>query len=237
MSRPFAVFDIDGTLIRWQLYHAIADALVKLGYINTKQYQAVKEARMVWKRRAHQESFKAYERALVKAYDQMITELTVDQFTEATTAVFEEYKDQVHIYTRKLIAELKARSYLLFAISGSQKEIVDKIATYYGFDDCVGSEYVQIGGRFTGGKKITLGDKHRLLEELAQKHHVTFKNSIAVGDSEGDITMLEAVEHPIAFNPSLKLYDVATKNHWQIVIERKNVVYELEYRDGSYLLA
>ncbi len=29
MSQPFAVFDIDGTIIRWQLYHALADELAK----------------------------------------------------------------------------------------------------------------------------------------------------------------------------------------------------------------
>ena len=30
MPRPFAVFDIDGTIIRWQLYHALADELASL---------------------------------------------------------------------------------------------------------------------------------------------------------------------------------------------------------------
>ena len=33
-SRPFAVFDIDGTLIRWQLYHAVADDMAKQNIIN-----------------------------------------------------------------------------------------------------------------------------------------------------------------------------------------------------------
>ena len=35
-GRPFAVFDIDGTLIRWQLYHSIADTLARLGHIEPK---------------------------------------------------------------------------------------------------------------------------------------------------------------------------------------------------------
>ena len=50
--------------------------------------------------------------------------------------------------------------------------------------------------------------------------------------------MLEAVKHPIAFNPDQKLYDIAVKQGWQIVIERKNVIYTLEKKqDGLYVLA
>ena len=38
----FAVFDIDGTLIRWQLYHAIADELAKSGHIDAETYTVEK---------------------------------------------------------------------------------------------------------------------------------------------------------------------------------------------------
>ncbi len=57
MSRPFAVFDIDGTIIRWQLYHAVVDALGRAGHIRPEHYQALKETRMVWKRRTNESSF------------------------------------------------------------------------------------------------------------------------------------------------------------------------------------
>src|SRR4051812_25824099 len=93
--RPFAVFDIDGTLIRWQLYHAVADALAKRGYADPKAYQAVLDARMLWKRREDSESFKTYERHLVTFYHQLLENLSVAHFTEAANAVFDQYKDQV----------------------------------------------------------------------------------------------------------------------------------------------
>ena len=51
-GRPFAVFDIDGTLIRWQLYHAIADALAKKGLIDAKTYSAIPGPPIEWKKRA-----------------------------------------------------------------------------------------------------------------------------------------------------------------------------------------
>lgn len=79
--------------------------------------------------------------------------------------------------------------------------------------------------------------KPEKLNELVTKHGASWTDSIAVGDSEGDIPMLSAVERPIAFNPTKMLFDKAKEQGWSIVIERKNMVYRLEPSDGSYLLA
>lgn len=236
MSKPFAVFDIDGTLIRWQLYHATADALVRLGYVNKDEYQAIKDARMAWKRRENEEAFKAYEGELVRLYERTLLQVTPEQYDEAAQLVFDEYKDQVYRFTRDLIRDLKAKDYLLFAISGSQTEIVGKIARHYGFDDHIGTYYVRENGKFTGQRKLHAGSKHVILDELVKKHDATYKSSVAVGDSEGDISMLEAVEQPIAFNPTKKLFAAAKNQEWKVVIERKNMIYELEKSNGSYRL-
>lgn len=236
-SRQFAVFDIDGTLVRWQLYHAVADTLAKRGHIDAKTYRAIRDARMNWKRRTGPEAFKEYEKRLVKTYEAVLRQLTVAQFEAAAEAVFEEYKDQVYTYTRDLIRDLKAKNYLLFAISNSQTEIVEKIATYYGFDDWVGAIYHRKGQHFTGEATVHLSDKDTVLRQLVSKHGVGWDGSIAVGDSTSDIPMLRAVQRPIAFNPEQGLFDEARQQAWQIVLERKNVIYRLEPRDGSYVLA
>lgn len=236
-QRPFAVFDIDGTLIRWQLYHAIADALAKKGHVDPKTHQKIKDARMVWKKRAHGEAFATYQTELVEAYEKLLLELSYKDFIQAVNTVFEQYKDQVYIYTRELIKNLKTKNYLLFAISGSQIEIVGKIAKYYGFDDFVGTIYAHEKDRFTGAITIHLGGKHLVLEELMAKHSARLDGSLALGDGASDISMLEMVATPIAFNPEKKLFDHARSKGWKIVIERKNMVYELESSNGRYLLA
>ncbi len=237
MNKPFAVFDIDGTLIRWQLYHAIADTMIKLGYADAAKYHGVKDARMAWKKRQGKEAFRAYEQQLVRAYESVLTSLTFEQFHTAAQAVFDEHKDQVYRYTRGLISQLKSQGYLLFAISGSQIEIVQMIADYYGFDDCVGSLYERSKSGFTGNVTVHGKGKHVILDQLVKKHGATYKGSYAIGDSETDITMLEAVTNPIAMNPTKKLFETAQAKGWKVVIERKNVIYNLEPGDGSYILA
>lgn len=236
MSRPFAVFDIDGTLIRWQLYHATADMMLKLGYVDPDIYASVKEARMDWKRRSGVEAYHNYEKQLVKVHNEVLKTLTHQQFMQAASAVFEQYRDQVYTYTRDLIKQLKTDGYLLFAISGSPAEIVGMIATYYGFDDFLGSVYEWDEQGFTGNITLHNKNKHLSLEQLIKKHAVKSDNSIAVGDSYGDISLMQTVKRPIAFNPDKKLFEAAQQNGWLIVVERKNVVYTLEKDNGEYVL-
>ncbi len=196
-QRRFAVFDIDGTLIRWQLYHAIADSLAKKGYIDSNVYGAIRDARMTWKRREHSESFKEYELRLVQIFNQILDNLSVSHFMEAAEGVFEEYKDQVYTYTRELIKKLKSEGYLLFAISGSETEVLELMAEYYHFDDFVGSTFIRKNNRFTGQAVSPYGKKDKALKELVAKHNATMAGSIAVGDSTSDIQMLDMVDHPI----------------------------------------
>jgi HAD superfamily hydrolase (TIGR01490 family) len=233
--KKFAAFDIDGTLIRWQLYHAIADALARQGQIKPESYQAIKDARLAWKRRSGS-GFKDYEKQVIETYEAVLATLSFKQLDSAIDAVFEEYKDQVYTYTRDLIAKLKKEGYLIFAISGSQSEIVEKIAGYYGFDDFVGTVYQRGESSFTGDKTIGSFHKDKTLTDLVEKHGVSFKKSLAVGDSQGDIPMLGLVEQPIAFNPERSLFDHASIKGWKIVIERKNLIIQLEKIDGKYQL-
>lgn len=235
--KPFAVFDIDGTLIRWQLYHSLADTLAKRGYIDEDIYRSMKSARMVWKQRGKDTAFSKYEKQVIRAVDYATKNISPAQLEECVDMVFDEYKDQVYTYTRDLITELKAKGYVLLAVSGSPQEIVGRIAEHYGFDGSKGSTYYRKGERFTGAKRVVAYNKAGVLKDLVVAHGASIKGSVGVGDTGSDIPMLELVETPIAFNPEKKLYDHAVGHGWQIVVERKNVVYRLEPRNGRYILA
>ncbi len=237
MKKTFAVFDIDGTVIRWQLYHALGDAMAKKGIISASDFTGVRHARMRWKQRGNSEAFKEYEAVLVVAFDKGLAGLEVTIFDELVDAVFEEYKNQVYTYTRDLIADLKQKNYLLFAISGSPDAIVGKVASHYGFDDFMATRYPTVSGRFTGQKELSVGRKAEFLNSLIKRHKAIKQGSIAVGDTDSDIEMLSLTDQPIAFNPSLQLFNYAKNAGWQIVVERKNMVYQLEAQGGSYLLA
>jgi HAD superfamily hydrolase (TIGR01490 family) len=237
-GRPFAAFDIDGTILRWQLYHAVADELGKQGLLDPKEYRVVREARLSWKKRKHQASYSEYEAILVEFFDEAILKLTPAELKSASEAVIDTYKDQVYAYTRDLIQDLKTKNYLLFAISASHEVIVKMLADYYGFDEAAGSVYQVKNGHFTGESQILRSEnKVKTLNDFVKKHKATWNKSVAVGDSESDIPMLSTVEQPIAFNPSKELFEHAKQKNWQVVLERKNMTYHLESKEGKYWLS
>lgn len=234
--KPFAVFDIDGTLIRWQLYHAVVDKLAGAGLLGEEAERKLHNARMKWKNREHSEAFADYEHSLITIYESALSHIKSAEFDDMIDKVIDQYKDQVYTYTRDLVRDLKQKNYFLIAISGSHHELVERLAKYYGFDDWVGSQYERSGQGFSGRKFIASKDKKALLQRMIDKHHLSTEDSYAVGDSTSDAVMLEIAKNPIAFNPNKSLFDIAKKNNWPIVIERKNVVYELKPSGSKYLL-
>ena len=84
-------------------------------------------------------------------------------------------------------------------------------------------------GRYTGEARYTYSifDKEFLVKHVVKKYNLTLKGSLAVGDSKSDISMLKMVDRPIAFNPSAELYKVAKKKGWEIIVERKDVIYSI----------
>jgi HAD superfamily hydrolase (TIGR01490 family) len=236
-KQKFAVFDIDGTITRWQFFHAMGDAFVQHGFVSSDEHRKVVDAKATWKQRGHHSSYHDYEQAMVGSFKLALDRITPQQFDDIAAEVFEAYKDQTYAYTRDLVRELKAKGYLLFIISGSPHEIVARFADYYGFDDFIGTEHHQKDGKFTGEITIRSHNKHLPLQAFLDKHNVTHEGSISVGDSNGDIAMLEMTEQPIAFNPDEALYKHARKHGWKIVVERKSIIYELDEKDGQFVLA
>lgn len=237
MNRKFAVFDFDGTLIRWQLFMAIFYELAQEKLINEDDYMEVRRLFDAWRARTSDKAYEQYADMAIKTFDNHVSELSVAKFDKAVDKVFEKYKDQVYTFTRDLIKDLKAKDYYLIAISGSQYQIVEKVSKYYGFDEWTGTKYQKTGDKFGGYETFPAGEKGKVLQKIIEDKGLSLEGSIAVGDTDSDIPMLEIVENPIAFNPSKELLAHAKEKGWQIVIERKSVVYFLNQKEGEYILS
>ena len=238
--KKFAAFDIDGTLFRWQLFHEIVFELIQSGHVSKEAGQKVEQKMQAWRNRSHKHSFKDYELALVEAYIPCIKGLPTSVFNAATERILSKHSEEVYTYTRDLIKKLKKEGYVLIALSGSQDEIVQPFAKKWGFDIALGQVHDIENDKYTGsipGGKLVVEQKGALLKQIAEDYELSWEDSYAVGDSAGDAQMLELVTYPIAFNPNDLLFEIAHKNNWKVVVERKNMVYELEPKNGTYLLA
>lgn len=237
MTNKFAVFDIDGTIFRSGLYREVVYELLASNHIPSHIVGDFKDLEVDWKKRQSESAFNDYEQAMALAVDKVLPSIKIKDFEQAAQSVFNRLGDYVYVYTRSLVADLKNQGYTLIAISGSQEELVKPFADKYGFDIWVGQHYVRGEEFFTGEIIKTHKDKDIILKQIVAKHNLSYKYSYAIGDTKGDITMLSIVENPIAFNPDKKLFSVAKENSWKIVVERKNMIYELQPHEQSYILA
>jgi HAD superfamily hydrolase (TIGR01490 family) len=236
----FAVFDIDGTLFRWQLFSEIVFELIETGHIPQHTKQEIDEKMAEWRSRKHSHSFHDFEMAVVKAFLGSVKQLDARAIETAADTILERSGKHVYAYTRNLMAALKTKGYTLIAISGSQDEVVQRFAKLWNFDIALGQVHEIKDGVYTGdipGGKLLVEQKGDLLKKIVKKHQLSWQKSIAVGDSRSDIAMLALVEQPIAFNPTDDLFEIAKEKGWKVVIERKNMIYELEPRNGLYVLA
>lgn len=117
---------------------------------------------------------------------------------------------------------------------------MQRFAKQWQFDTALGQILEAENGTYTGAipeNKLLVRRKGELLSGIVKENNLSWEGSVAVGDSHSDASMLALVEQPIAFNPDDALFAEAKKHGWKIVIERKNMAYELERQNGLYILA
>lgn len=227
--KKVAIFDIDGTIFRSSLLIELVEDLIEKGIFPkdaTKYYDKQFKA---WLDR--EGTYEAYIGGVIDAYLASLKGVPYKDFIETARDVVEEQKKHVYRYTRDLVADLKKQGYFMLAISQSPKGILDEFCEELGFDKVYGRFY-EIGPTdcFTGEivDEHLIANKSNIVKRAVEKNGLTLEGSIGVGDTEGDVPLLEMVDNPICFNPNKSLYKIARVNSWKVVVERKDVIYTIE---------
>lgn len=227
-QRPVAVFDIDGTVFRSSLLIELVDRLVLRGVFPDTAHDYYQKAKEEWLNR--QGEYEPYIKKVVLAFAKHLKGIPYGDVADVAGEVIEEMRNRTYRYTRDLVAELKAKDYFLLAVSHSPKFIVDGFCFELGFDKSYGTFYeTGASNRFTGEivDEHLIMNKAAILKRAIEKEELMFKDSVGVGDTESDVSMLSLVDEPIAFNPNRGLYRHAKQHSWKIIVERKDVIYDL----------
>lgn len=227
-SRSVAAFDVDGTIFRSSLFIELVERLIQNGFLPAEMRETYGAAKEKWVNR--EGSYDAYVRAMVEASYVHFKGIREEDFKKTAEEVITTQRKHVYRYTRDLVKKLKDEGYFILAVSRSPKAALDVFCPEWGFDKWYGIMYeTDAEGRLTGGvvDEDLILDKAAVLTRAVEKQNLTFEKSVGVGDSETDVPLLELVETPICFNPSSGLYADAKTRGWKVVVERKDVVYEL----------
>ncbi len=223
-----AFFDIDGTVFRSSLLVELVDAFIEAGVFPKESRNLYEEGRVAWTNR--EGSYDFYIDGVIKAFMTHIQGVHYSKLAEIGKQVVDTQSKRVYRYTRDLIVDLKSKDYYIVAISQSPKTGLDEFCKAYGFDKVYGRMY-EIGPRdcFTGNvlEEELIRNKATIVKRVMEKNGFTLEGSFGIGDTDGDIPLLDAVETPICFNPNMKLYAYAKEQNWPVIVERKDVVYTL----------
>lgn len=227
-KQKVAAFDIDGTLFRSSLLIELVEELVERGLFPEEAKEIYAGPKQDWWNRKGE--YAPFVRNVVLAFSKYAKGLPYGDVADVAGEVIEANRDRVYRYTRDLLKELKDDGYFILGISHSPKFIVDGFGYELGFDKTYGTFYeTGASNRFTG--EVTdehlIMNKSAILSRAIEKENLTLEDSWGVGDTESDVSMLTMVTHPIAFNPNRVLYRHAKQHKWPIIVERKDVIYEI----------
>ncbi|MFA9262592.1 MAG: HAD family hydrolase [Undibacterium sp.] len=226
--KKIAILDIDGTIFRKNLHFELINELAWMKVFPNSVRHRLTEVYSNWLQ--HEGTYEDYRKAIVEIYAEHIKGVAEASVREAARIVVPFHAKRTYIFSEALIKELRAKEYHLLAISGSPLEIVEEYNRHYlHFDGVFGSVY----GRdeqhiYTGVAEFEPSrNKGEVLKQYVYEHGLTLEDSYGVGDTESDGSFLKMVTHPIAFNPNQNLKVLAEKENWRIVVEKKDVIYEI----------
>jgi HAD superfamily hydrolase (TIGR01490 family) len=228
-KRKVAIFDVDGTIFRSSLLIELVDMMIEQQLFQAGVRSKFETEHRRWLERKG--SYEDYIDKVVLVFMENIKGVAYRDLDRVATMVADRYQDRVYRYTRDLVKKLKKQGYFLLAISQSPKGVLDAFCKRLGFNKVYGRFYeTDTQERFTGNilELELIRNKGSILKRAIEKEHLTLSGSIGVGDTEGDISFLELVAKPICFNPNHALYIHAKRKKWQVVVERKDVIYQIQ---------
>jgi HAD superfamily phosphoserine phosphatase-like hydrolase len=116
------------------------------------------------------------------------------------------------------LMELLKKTHDIFLITGEIQCVGKAVADYFSLHGYVSTELEVEDGLFTGdiGKSLAKREgKKDAVEHILRAY--PYRGSLAFGDSEGDMDMLNEVEYAFCINATEGLSDLAQRKGWHIV--------------------
>jgi putative phosphoserine phosphatase/1-acylglycerol-3-phosphate O-acyltransferase len=215
--RGAAFFDLDRTLVRGASGPAFSQAMREVGVIRQapvpgesllyRMFDLIGETRpaMLLTRQAAR---------LAKGWDAAAVR-------EAGTIAAERLVSVVQPFALPLIEEHRAAGRPVVMATTTPRDMVEPLADRLGFDAVVATQYrAGADGRYDGtidGEFVWGPGKLRAVRQWSADHGVDVRSSWAYSDSFYDGRLLNAVGHPVAVNPDVRMLALATLRRWPVV--------------------
>jgi HAD superfamily phosphoserine phosphatase-like hydrolase len=225
-KKKLAIFDIDGTIFRKNLAFELLNELSWMKIFPKTVRDELIALYGHWL--DNEGTYEAYRVKLVDLYEKNIEGKSQEDIIRAAKIVAQFNAKRTYIFAKKLIEEMRP-DHIMLMISGSPIEIVKEYAEILEFDAYFGSVYEIDKEKIFTGKTIfePTHDKGAVVKQFVAENDISLVDSFGIGDTQSDASFLELVDLPIAFNPDLNLRQIAQEKKWKIMVEKKDVIYEI----------
>ena len=216
-KKTVAFFDVDGTLLKSTIVHyyiwmrsaqvpRLLGLIWLVGFLPKIAYYLILDR--ISRTRFNQVFYRNYrgmDATEVKA-------LSAEMFeTYLRPKIFSEAVSQIQEHQEQGMA--------IVLVTGSLDFIVQPMANYLGVDVVLAPQLHEQNGRFTGELTTPplIGEQKAVaIQEFAEQHEISLKDSYAYGDSQSDLPMLECVGNPVVVNPGKALRQKALDSDWEL---------------------
>lgn len=216
LKMSLAIFDLDNTLLHGDSDYEWGQFLVAKKLVDEKEYEAANKV--------FYDDYKDGTLDIIKFSAFSFKPLSIRTMEELDKL----HKEFMHDIVMPMIATgsrelIKKHHYLgntLLIITATNSFVTRPIAAELGIDNILATEPLIVDGRYTtkiDGTPCFQEGKITRLNHWLKTNGETMKNSMFYSDSYNDISLLEAVDTPIAVDPDEKLRDIAEQRDWEII--------------------
>jgi HAD superfamily hydrolase (TIGR01490 family) len=214
-----AFFDIDGTLYNGNLGLDVGKYLVGLRLISRMVLLRAIFLGFLYKLRLI-----SYDKFGVLGMS-LLEDVLSGKEVERVLRVVEDFYEVTDLNLNKkvlgLLQDLKDKDFFIVLVTGEPDFLMRPFIAKVGADVSLTTELeLDKKGKFTGKILENLSTnkgKYEVFKRFVEKEGVDLTESVAVGDSEGDLGMLEACGRAICVNPTRGLLKVARVKGWGVI--------------------
>jgi HAD superfamily phosphoserine phosphatase-like hydrolase len=207
-------FDVDGTLYDGYLVTDFNTFMAIEGYTDTDVIDKEKQLLADYKTGAI--DYREAARRVLQLHADILKGRTIEEVQQVQVA-FAQKHSKLFPWVVPLIDKLKRREVDIHLISASSTIALEVIAATLGVKSYHGTELEVAGDRYTSKLSNILNyeAKHMCIQTLLGRHPNDMH--IGVGDSLGDVDMLQAMDISIVYNPQAdELEQIAREHGWLI---------------------
>ncbi|HVZ12724.1 MAG TPA: HAD family phosphatase [Patescibacteria group bacterium] len=213
-QKSIAFFDIDRTAYKGFLLEPLATRSAESNLISADAFDGMKQIYGAYSKGELQYET-AVERILA-TWARGLEGRTVEEVEKFTQNYLDNDGDNFYPYVGEIVEKIRD-SHDIYFVTGEPQFVARMTAERYGAQGFLATEFETVDGVFTGNINSALSHRHHkrdAIEGLIATRQ--YEGSMAFGDSEGDIEMLEDVEYPICVVPTPGLREHAEARGWFI---------------------